>query len=125
MIAIFKKADVALIAALLALSGILAFLPGISRAEGGVVAIKVDGVIYKRASLLDDAEIPILSEDGKRANTVAIRDGHVEMLDATCPDGLCVRQGKIRGMGEIIVCLPNRVTVEILGSGQGFDAVVQ
>ena len=35
------------------------------------------------------------------------------MISADCPDHLCVKQGKISADGEMIVCLPNKVTVQI------------
>ena len=50
------------------------------------------------------------------------------MEEADCPDGTCVRQGAIQTPGETIVCLPHRVTVTIVGNGEGtggVDAVVQ
>ena len=44
------------------------------------------------------------------------------MSSATCPDGDCVKQGRICDEGETIVCLPNKVVVEILGSEEVEDA---
>lgn len=44
-------------------------------------------------------------------NTVEIRNKKVRMLEADCPDKLCMKQGA----GDVlpIICLPNRVVVEI------------
>ncbi|MCB5224890.1 MAG: NusG domain II-containing protein [Candidatus Cloacimonadaceae bacterium] len=44
-------------------------------------------------------------------NTVEIKDGKVGMTEADCPDKRCVKQGF--GDKLPIVCLPNRVVVEI------------
>lgn len=44
-------------------------------------------------------------------NTVKIEDSKVMMLEADCPDKRCVKQGA--GSVLPIVCLPNRVVVEI------------
>ena len=52
------------------------------------------------------------------------------MGPADCPDGYCIRQGKITGKGQVIVCLPHRLVLEVTGeeSGDGkkedLDAVV-
>ena len=46
-------------------------------------------------------------------NTVVIKDGLVYMSDATCKNQVCVNTGKISKKGESIVCLPNKVIVEI------------
>ena len=53
------------------------------------------------------------------------KDNAVYMSDADCPDKLCVHTGTIHKTGETIVCLPHRVVVEITGTTDTFDAVVQ
>ena len=35
------------------------------------------------------------------------------MVEASCADQLCVRQGEIERIGETIVCLPHRLLVEV------------
>ncbi len=46
------------------------------------------------------------------------------MEESSCPDKTCIKQGRIDRPGEIIVCLPNKVTVEITGEIEsGPDAV--
>ena len=46
------------------------------------------------------------------------------MIDATCPDHICVNQKEISKTGETIVCLPNKVIVEIKGADSSeLDAV--
>lgn len=49
-------------------------------------------------------------------NTVGIRDSKVMMLESDCPRQTCVKQGA----GDIlpIICLPNRVVVEIRERGE-------
>ena len=41
------------------------------------------------------------------------------MSEANCPDHICVRQGKIHYTGQVITCLPNRLTVTIEGGEDG------
>ena len=61
---------------------------------------------------------------------VYIEDGAAWISEADCPDGYCIRQGKITGKGQVIVCLPHRLVLEVTGeeSGDGkkedLDAVV-
>lgn len=56
-------------------------------------------------------------------NTVEIRDGQVRMLEADCPDKRCVKQGA----GDLlpIICLPNRVVVEIRSRNAERGLIVQ
>ena len=46
-------------------------------------------------------------------NTVVIKNGKVYMESANCPDKLCVKHKKISKRNETIVCLPNRVVIEV------------
>ena len=61
--------------------------------------------------------IDIPSSDGGK-NTVEIKDGTVFIAEATCPDKLCIKQGK-RGEGCMnaapIVCLPNKLYISVGG----------
>ena len=44
------------------------------------------------------------------------------MKEADCPDKYCVKQGKIKNVGETIVCLPHKVVVEIEKTSKGIDS---
>ena len=56
-------------------------------------------------------------------NTVEIKDSKVRMLYADCPNHNCVRQGA----GDIlpIICLPNKVVVEIHSKNAKRPLIVQ
>lgn len=73
----------------------------------GFICITVDGEEYGTYSLAEDQIIPI----GK-TNVCEIKNGKVSMTQADCPDHLCIRQGAIDASGGMIVCLPNKVTIE-------------
>ncbi len=79
---------------------------------GDTVTITMDGKVYGTYDLAQDQEIEV-SRDGQVVNLVRISDGEVFMAEADCPDHLCIRQGKISADRQTIVCLPNRVVVEI------------
>ncbi len=81
------------------------------------ISIQVNGKEYKKI-IFDKSvigkTIPIETEFGY--NLVEVGDGEVRVIDADCPDKLDVLQGTITRPGEIIVCLPNRLVIEIKGS---------
>ena len=55
-------------------------------------------------------------------NVLVIEDGYAYISEANCPGYQdCVETGKIRYVGEQIVCLPNMLRVEIVGEGDGLD----
>lgn len=87
------------------------------------VVISADGVHLHEMDLVDDGETETyeyVSEDGHR--NVIVREGtEVKMIDASCPDQLCVRQGTITDAGETIVCLPHRLIVEVTSDNPDVD----
>ena len=56
-------------------------------------------------------------------NLLVIEGGEAWLSEADCPNGLCVKTGKIRYAGQSIVCLPHKLAVRILGGAAALDAV--
>jgi len=86
--------------------------------EEKYISIQVNGEEIKTITFDDNMigkTIPIKSDYGY--NLIEIGDGKVRVIEADCPDQLDVKQGYISKVGEIIVCLPNRLVVEIKGVG--------
>ncbi len=83
--------------------------------------------IYKNGELLYKIELNSVTTpytidlDG---NVILVKPGQISMQSADCPDKLCVHMGAISNGLRPIVCLPNRVTITVVGeSGGEFDAV--
>ena len=89
---------------------------------GESITIKRNGEVYAVYPLSQDREIVI--ENGEKHNKLVIQNGEVFMEKANCPDGYCVKQGRISRAGESIVCLPNRIVAEVSADG-GVDAVAR
>ena len=116
-----KPADLILVAALLLLAGVLALTLNANRQEGGVAVVRVDGVETERHSLAVDGTFPL----NGGTNLLVIQGGQAWLSEADCPDKLCVKQGKIHYTGQVITCLPNRLTVTVEGGeSDGIDLVV-
>mgnify|MGYP002446425288 CR=1 FL=1 len=77
-----------------------------------IVEVSVDGKVVETLDLAKDQELTIDSVSGG-TNHLIIKDGEAWVSEATCPDKICVHQGKIHLDGEIIVCLPNKMTAQI------------
>jgi hypothetical protein len=103
-------ADLILISALLLVALSVFLCIELTREAGSYVRVTVDGVECARYSLSDDGEYVI----NGGTNLLVIENGKAYMKYADCPDGLCVQQGEKSRSGERIVCLPNRVMVEIV-----------
>lgn len=58
-----------------------------------------------------------------KGNTILVEPGAISMQSADCPDKLCIRQGTLHSVGRI-VCLPNRVMIEMESDKNAPDAKV-
>ena len=92
--------------------------------DGEQVIVKVDKKEIARYDLNTDREVIIDGKDGGK-NTLVIKDGKAYIKDATCPDKLCEHQGKIHMVGQSLICLPNRVVIEIVDDDKDeeFDGI--
>lgn len=106
------KKDIILIVLVVVLG--LALFTGVRifKGTGNTVTVRVDGTAAGEYQLSEDGEYEISGYKGS-SNYLIIKDNSAYMSRATCPDKLCVSMGKISRRGESIVCLPNRVVVEI------------
>ena len=83
------------------------------------VIISVNGEEYESLELKENLNKIIKIEEGLGVNEICINKGQVYMNHSNCTDKVCMRQGKISKIGESIVCLPNRVFIEIKGDEEG------
>ena len=90
--------------------------------SGDMVIIQVDGAEYGRFPLSHPQTVTVRQDNGAE-NVIEIdREGAV-MRSSTCENQLCVHMGKVtvdnwewRVNGAFIICLPNRVSVELVPS---------
>ena len=114
-----KKFDWILILGVLLLAGAIwggrtLFHP---TSDAPIAVVRQDGETVERLPLNRDARITVGSPESGY-NTVVVKDGAAFVESADCPDKICVRTGKIREVGEVIACLPHRLTVSVEG-GEG------
>ena len=112
-----KKADIILLIVILAVGIPMSVLSLTAGTGGDKVKISADGQVYGIYPLDEDGEIEV-TEDG-HTNHITIKDGQVSMSYSTCRNQVCVNTGAISHTKDAIVCLPNRVVVEIISSGKG------
>lgn len=55
--------------------------------------------------------------------TLTVEPDGIAFTGADCPDGLCIRRGKMTQSGDSMACVPNRVTVALRAKSGGADAV--
>ena len=112
-------ADIILIASVL-LVGLSVFLiVNLTKEVGNSVRVSVDGRVVGEYSLSVDGEYSL----NGGTNVLVIKDGKAYFSYSNCPDKTCVNGNSIHGkkisfIGQEIVCLPNRVMVEVVGEGE-------
>lgn len=113
---LMHKRDLILILALLltALAGY-----GYNRWQAGRIPpvtaqVTVDGKLVKTLDLSVDTTVTITGAAGG-TNVLVVKDREIWCSHASCPDKLCVKQGKKHLVTDTIVCLPNKLVVTITG----------
>ena len=54
---------------------------------------------------------------------VEVKNGRVRVASSDCKQQICVRHGWIDRPHEAILCLPNHITVELVGEDAEYDAI--
>ena len=90
--------------------------------KGEYITITVDGQEYGTYSLLENQ---IISIGESTTNIIEIREGKAYMVEAGCPDQLCVKQKEIPFDKQSIICLPNKIVVTVTSNRESeLDGVV-
>lgn len=105
-----KKNDWLLFGSVLITACIILLIYRLVSTEGAYAAVIQDGVTTEVYPLSDDREIVIETPYG--SNTLCIRDNSAFILQADCPDKLCMKQKKISESGESLICLPHRLVIQ-------------
>ena len=115
-----KRGDLIVLAALLAFSAVLGIAFIVCRPEPEYVSVKADGMEIARLPLDEDCVFRV--GDG---NTIEICGGSVRMMEADCPDKICVKTGSISRSGQSIVCAPHKVVVTVIGKNdnRNYDVI--
>ena len=76
------------------------------------VVVSIGGSVVGEYDLQKDDEFIIEGANGIE-NHLVRKDGVADVVSANCPDKLCVHQSSISKNGDMIVCLPGEVIIEI------------
>lgn len=119
------RADIIMIAALLAAFGIWFVVSNTTGAEptGAVVVCQSSDGFYRADPLSADVSYTVEvsgSAPGTAAgeNRVRISQGTVDVTSADCSNQICVDHDPIDAVGEQIVCLPHGVVIEVVAREQ-------
>lgn len=83
--------------------------------------IRSGGKIFREISLSHDQQIQVPGRLG--FSIIRIQKGKVRIAADPSPRQYCVRQGWLEQAGDIALCLPNQVSVELTGARKRYDSL--
>ena len=92
--------------------------------QGGAAdkaVIRSGGKVFREAPLSRDQIIEAPGPLG--VSRIAIHNRQARIAADPSPRQYCVRQGWLKQAGEIAVCLPNQVSVELSGKRKNYDSL--
>ena len=88
-------------------------------ADEDMIIITVDGKEYTRVPLSRPGQV-VIDQGGGMVNVVEVSSRGAVMHSSTCDNQLCVQMGEVtvdnwewRPNQQFIICLPNRVSIEL------------
>lgn len=104
-----RKNDIFLLLGVIAIAVMCLGIKFLMPASEGNLIVQINGERTASYPLEEDAEFEI----NGGTNRVKISDGKVQMVQADCPDQICVHHKEISKNHETIVCLPNKIVLTI------------
>ena len=92
--------------------------------RGGVAekaVVKRGGEVFAELDLSRSRRIEVLGPLG--ITTVAVEKRRVRVVSDPGPRQYCVRQGWLERAGEIAICAPNEVSVQVVGGKSVYDSL--
>lgn len=91
----------------------LSAVPGEGAASGGLVVVvqNTEG-FYEVLPLDRSAHIAV--EGSLGTNVIEVSDGRVCCVESDCSNQVCVQTGWVGSAGEMLVCLPHELTVQVV-----------
>ena len=92
--------------------------------QGGLAdraIVRQNGQVFAEVDLRNRRQLAVPGPLGQ--TLIAIEPGRARVLSDPGPRQYCVRQGWLMRPGEIAICAPNRVSVQISGRTKVYDSI--
>ena len=100
------------------IAAVFVFYALLPESGGETAVVSRDGAVIAEIPLDSSGEY-VFPQVGGMVFTAG--DGTVSVTESNCGDKTCMRTGKISKRGEAIICVPNKIIVEIKGSNKESD----
>ncbi len=92
-----------------------------SNEHAAKVQIRLGNKIYATYSLNQQREILVHGSIGDA--TITISQGKVRFAKSPCHNQYCVHQGWLARAGQVAICLPNQISLELIGEVKPYDSL--
>lgn len=92
--------------------------------QGGMAdraIIRQEGKVFAEVDLRSKRQFEVTGPLG--TTLIAVEAGRARIVSDPSPRQYCVRQGWLMRPGEIAICAPNRVSVQIAGRTKVYDSI--
>lgn len=83
--------------------------------------IRSGGKIFRELSLSTNAELEVPGPLGY--SKISVHNHQARITSDPSPRQYCVRQGWLKQAGEVAICLPNQVSLELKGNNKRYDSL--
>ncbi|MDD5686541.1 MAG: NusG domain II-containing protein [Elusimicrobia bacterium] len=80
-----------------------------------------EAIIYKNGKLIERINLSQKKVINIGKMEIEVRDGRIRILESDCPHQICKHSGWITSPAQTIVCVPNKILIEIAGSNKDTD----
>lgn len=88
--------------------------------ENKKAIIEYDNEVVLELSLSENKEVRLKElSNGKTLKyemLIIVEDGTIRVEENECPNHDCIKEGKKNKVGDVIVCLPNKIVIRIIES---------
>lgn len=116
-----NKSDFKLVLIVAVISIVFIGFYSFSKTDGSSALVYYDGTLIETIDLNIDSFYTVTGFNGDVL--LEVKDGKIRVNEENSPLHLCSRQGFIKESYESIVCLPNKIVINI--SNDLYDAVVK
>lgn len=89
--------------------------------QGDTLLVRAQGKLTEETNLRTARTLTVTGPLGD--TLIEIQPGRARVARDPSPRQLCVKQGWLSRAGEVALCLPNQVSVEIRGAVRAYDSV--
>lgn len=110
------RLDVIVIASIILAAIALVAISHFTAPNGAYVEVSVGGNTVGKYPLGTNGVYVI----GGGTNTLTVKNGEAYMSYSSCPDHVCEKTGRVSRVGQTIICLPNRISITVVGESDGY-----